>query len=184
MVIDQRNRQDLYAGAGVMIPEAYLFKDYVDEPELPLVERVLQAFETHANAEADSLATYEDMAENSPDPVVRLFMNLVFDDEKRHHAMTERMAARLRDDLQWTHSAGALPAAMEGHGKNPAVAAKIVKQLAEEEHQGVQHLSRLAHEVSGLHEGMLSLMVEMMALDSAKHEKVMRYLAKRLERYG
>ena len=47
-------------------------------------ERMLRAIKHHAEAEADSLAAYQEMAETDRDPVVRLLMGLVVEDEERH----------------------------------------------------------------------------------------------------
>ena len=161
--------------------QAVLFGMIAEAPEAPLVERVLEAFERHAAAEADSIGLYDQIARTSPDPVVALLMSLVHEDELRHHGLLERMAARLRDDLRWTHSPEALPSGTVTRVASPNETPEVVAELAREEHEGVQHLRKLAHEVSSLHNGLLALLLEMMALDSEKHEKVMRYIARRLE---
>ena len=161
--------------------QAVLFGMIAEPQEAPLVERVLEAFERHAAAEADSIELYAEIAHTSPDPVISLLMDLVHEDELRHHGLLERMAARLRDDLRWTHSPDALPSGIFSPTAGPKETPEIVSQLAREEREGVDHLRKLAREVSTLHNGLLALLLEMMALDSEKHEKVMRYIARRLE---
>ena len=161
--------------------QAVLFGMIADAPETPLVERVLEAFERHAASEADSIGLYAEIAQTSPDPVIALLMSLVHEDELRHHGLLERMAARLRDDLRWTHSPEALPSGVIPRTAGPNETPEVVHNLAKEEHEGVDHLRRLAREVSTLHNGLLALLLEMMALDSEKHEKVMRFIARRLE---
>ncbi len=161
--------------------QAVLFGMIAEPQEAPLVERVLEAFERHAASEEDSVGLYAEIADTSPDPVIALLMSLVHEDELRHHGLLERMAARLRDDLRWTHSPDALPSGALVRAAGPNETPEVLNRLAKEEREGVDHLRRLAHEVSNLHSGLLALLLEMMALDSEKHEKVMRYIARRLE---
>jgi hypothetical protein len=159
-----------------------LFFQLPEREETPQVERVLRAFETHENAEEDAIATYKTMA-TADDPVMALLMGLVAEDEDRHHRLIERIEQRLRDDIHWTRTPDALPSGADhSHVDATSFSVEQVKALADAERSGVEHLRKLGREVTSLHDGLLALLLEMMALDSEKHERVLRYLAKRIER--
>ena len=58
---------------------------------------------------ADALAQYEYLRTASGDSVIALVMQLILDDEERHHGLLKRIEASLRDAIEWTHSPAALP---------------------------------------------------------------------------
>ena len=147
--------------------------------ESPL-ERLLHAVDTHAAAEADALAQYEYLAEASGDPVVALVMRLILDDEVRHHGLLHRMATTLRDALEWTSSPAALPKGAPA-GRLPITFVKLAGSLIEEERTGARALRRLAEQEQDINGGLDSLLLEMMAMDSDKHARLLQFVERRLE---
>lgn len=150
-----------------------------DAGELPLVERVLQALADHEAGEEDAIATYQRMAADD-DPAIAVLMRLVLEDEERHHQLIDRIATSLRDNLNWTHSPNALPAVAPLPGLPPSISATTARSLADDERRGARQLRSLARELAQSYDGLLSLLLEMMALDSEKHERVLRYVERRL----
>jgi hypothetical protein len=143
-------------------------------------EHLLAQVETHIKAEAADLEVYRNLA-TSPDPVTAELMRMVAEDEERHHDLLKRLAVRLRDDLNWESTPGALPA---DNGADPRVRgnADSMREFARHEHQGVHHLEALAREARDLQRPLAALLLYSMALDSQKHELVLGYVADRLER--
>src|SRR6185312_11900702 len=129
----------------------------------------------HANAEQDALDQYEHVGTASGDPVVALVMRLILDDEERHHGLLKRMQASLADALNWTHSADALPQTARPPQAAPADLAATVRALIDEEHTGAHYLRKLAHDEKGIEVGLHSLLLEMMALDSEKHARLLEF---------
>lgn len=144
-----------------------------------VVERVVKAIEAHEAAEEEAIVTYRSMAAGG-DPAIALVMQLVVEDEERHHRLMEQVATRLNDDLRWTSTPGALPAATRGAVVTTSISLAEARRLADDERQGVTHLRRLAREIAALHDGLPALLLEMMALDSEKHERVLHYVEHRL----
>ena len=91
-------------------------------------EYLLRALESHISSERDALSHYRQLAEQTKDPIVELVMGLILEDEERHHALMRRIAARLQDDLNWTHSAEALP--KSAVGPSSAEAQDLLRQGA------------------------------------------------------
>jgi rubrerythrin len=143
--------------------------------------RLLDAVERHATLESDALGQYEHIAEASGDPVIALVMRLILEDEERHHGLLTRIATTLRDALNWTHSPGALPRPGDGAPTTEDLA-PVARALIDEERTGAQALRHLAEREKGLLDsGLDSLLLEMMAMDSEKHARLLQFVHRRLE---
>ena len=142
------------------------------------LERLLDAFEAHIASEADSIATYRQLSESTTDPVVALLTRLIVADEAQHHRLLERMATTLRDDLNWTHSPDALPAATGEHDEKLL---ELTRALADQERHSGRELRALARQQRHAFDGLFELLLEVMAMDSDKHERILRFLARRME---
>jgi rubrerythrin len=144
------------------------------------VEWLLDAVQRHANAEQDALVEYEHIASTSGDPVISLVMRLILDDEERHHGLLQRMQATLGDALNWTHSGNALPNTGTPQAPIAAELSTSTRALIEEEHAGARYLRKLAHEQRSIDDGLHSLLLEMMAMDSEKHARLLEFVQHRL----
>lgn len=144
------------------------------------IERLLHAVDTHAAAEAEALSQYEYLATASGDPVIALVMRLILDDEVRHHGLLHRMAATLRDALEWTSSPEALPKGAP-RTRVPGPYLTLARSLIEEERTGARALRHLAEQEKDINGGLDSLLLEMMAMDSDKHSRLLQFVLQRLE---
>ena len=166
--------------AAWVAPEAGVPAVAEESPQSSL-DRLLAVFERHIAAEADTVAAYQQIAEASTDPVIALLMGQVVDDEDRHHGLLRSMAARLRDTLQWTHSPEALPT----RGTPPEAEAgellRAVREFARQERDGAHQARELAKQQAGLYDGLFALLLETMAADSEKHERILSYIARRIQ---
>jgi rubrerythrin len=144
-------------------------------------EWLLEAVERHATAEQDALAEYEFVAKASADPVIALVMRLILDDEERHHGLLRRIEATLRDALNWTHSPSALPEPTLPQQPIARDLVAITRALVEEERTGARMMRDLAQREKGIDAGLDSLLLEMMAMDSEKHARLLQFVQQRLE---
>jgi rubrerythrin len=141
------------------------------------LERLQDTFAAHTVAETETIAAYQRLAETSPDPVVALLMQLVSDDEARHHGLLSRMLARLRATLTWTAEADALPTGTEGAASPDELVA--LQAYVRQEEEGARQLRRIAADEKQLCGGLFALLLETMAIDSQKHAHILRYLLHR-----
>ncbi len=156
----------------------------IDPPHGPTsgtVEWILEAVERHARAEQGALAEYAFVAEASADPVVALVMQLILEDEERHHGLLRRIEATLRDALNWTHSPSALPVTSVPQQPVARDLVAITRGLVQEEHSGARMMRDLAQQEKGIDAGLHSLLLEMMAMDSEKHARLLQFVQYRLE---
>jgi hypothetical protein len=144
------------------------------------IEWLLERVERHAAAEAGSLALYEQIKQESGDPVVALVMGLILEDEERHHGLLRRMEATLRDAINWTHSASALPTSITSATSHQKDLGAVAKDLVAEERTGARTLRDLARREKGIDAGLDSLLMEMMAMDSEKHALLLEFVHDRL----
>ncbi len=150
-------------------------------PRRGTVEWLLEAVERHASAEQDALAEYEFVAEASADPVIALVMRLILEDEERHHGLLRRMETTLRDTLNWTHSPAALPETSLPQQPLSRDLVAITRNLVDEERTGARMMRNLAEQEKGIDAGLDSLLLEMMAMDSDKHARLLQFVQHRLE---
>jgi hypothetical protein len=146
------------------------------------VEALLDAVERHAIAEQDALSQYEYLRTASGDPVVALIMQLILDDEERHHGLLKRIEATLRDAMDWTHSPSSLPASAPPGVPVPVELVETASALIKEERTGAHYLRDLAHRDKDVSAGLQSLLIEMMAMDSEKHARLLQFVHDRLAR--
>src|SRR5919197_528654 len=161
---------------------ATLYADTLNEPDPAgsTFERLLRTGEYHAQAEASALEQYERLAQDSNDPAIALVMRLILDDELRHHGLLERIATSLRDALYWTHSADALPNDSAPWTPVSAQLAAEARSLIKEEQNGARAMRDLAAKEKGIGGGLGSLLLEMMALDSEKHARLLEFVERRM----
>lgn len=127
------------------------------------------AFDAHVRSEAHSIEEYERLHDVLDDPGTRFLLNLILEDERRHHALFERLASAARNE-------GDAP-------PEPQLDADAVAQLAEptrrylaDEREDRHHLERLRRELGGRHAGLWSLLIELLDLDTQKHVRILEYL--------
>ncbi len=147
----------------------------------PFSERLVRALEAHAAAEEESLSDYERLSELDPDGVTRLLMQLIVEDERRHHDLLGRMVQSLRDSIEWTSTPTAIPAPQVPDPAHLNDAVVSTRTLIREEREGARYLRHLARQDKALFGGLYTLLLETMARDSEKHERILRFLLKRLE---
>jgi rubrerythrin len=155
-------------------------ESHAHRPSPGSVEWLLDAVERHAIAEQDALAQYEYLRTASGDPVIALVMRLILEDEERHHGLLKRIEATLRDALEWTNSPGALPVPAPPQQPVTSELVETSNALIKEEHTGARYLRDLAHQGKDVSWGLPSLLAEMMAMDSDKHARLLKFVHDRL----
>ena len=149
-------------------------------PKRGTIESLRDALEQHARGELDALGHYERLRTATGDPVIALVMRLILEDEERHHGLLRRIEASLRDALDWTRSPNALP---ETDIPQPPIAGDLVElahALIVEERSGARDLRDLARSEQRLGSELQAVLLELMALDSDKHGRLLEFVHHRL----
>ena len=136
---------------------------------------IIHAMQAHAREEAQFLEDYERLCEDLSDPGARFLVELILDDERRHHGLWEQMAAAARGDGDDT---------MPPPRPTPEDAARLLEpteRFLEAEREDRGHLRELEKQLRpAKDETLWQLVVDLMRLDTEKHVKILEYLRDRL----
>jgi hypothetical protein len=136
---------------------------------------VLRLLETHGEAEGALLDAYSKVAERSSGKGATEFLvQLILDDEYRHHQMFAEMANALRSFLWEVPVRPSLPS-MPVHS-DPDLLAETKRLLAFEKHDA-KELRKLRKTLKHSPSSSLDpLMVELMLHDTAKHIAILEFI--------
>jgi rubrerythrin len=144
-------------------------------------DRLIQAFDHHAAHEQEAIAEYRRLVGEFTDPVLMQIMRMLADDEERHHRVFRQIASVLQSErFQSPALASGLPASGLSLGRLDAVIATL-RAAMKDEGRGPRALQDLAWRERERCGGLISLLLELMAMDSQKHERMLRYVLEQLQ---
>jgi rubrerythrin len=144
-------------------------------------ELLVHTIQAHAESETESIETYRRLAAQSPDTAVAMLLQLIIDDEERHHRVLHGIARMLRDDLDRSKTPCAVP---EGRAEVVVVStemAEAIRAAMEDERQATRRFRTLARRQAASQEGIITLLLERLAMDSQKHQCILAFIARRLK---
>ncbi len=143
---------------------------------------IAHAFSAHVRDERYVLARYEELAATTADPGTRFLLEVILEDERRHHALFERLGASATGT---TAQASAVPGPPDPEPEHLAELLEQTRRFLEIERDDAAGLKSLARELKpGSQETMWRLLVEIMELDTEKHIRILEFLRHRLEHLG
>jgi rubrerythrin len=135
--------------------------------------QIAHAFSAHVRDERYVLSRYEELAASTSDPGTRFLLELILEDERRHHALFERLGASATSPP----GEGAVPAAPRPEPEQVPELLAQTRRFLEIENEDAAALKSLARDLKpGTRETMWKLLVEVMQLDTEKHIRVLEYL--------
>ncbi len=151
------------------------------DPREPAYEWLLQAIQAHEQAEATSVAEYNRLRGAIQDPTVEWLLGVVVEDEQHHHNLLHRMASALVDPSSRLAVEG--PRDVGRAEWRPSLAElRSVRRLMAEERAHMQEMHRLGEGYGHIFSGLFGMLLEVMALDSGKHERILGFVLDRMER--
>lgn len=138
-------------------------------------EKVVDQLSAHVDAERDVLAEYAAVAASIDAPDVRYLMQLILDDERRHHRFFRGMARAARAAQEWEHQEPKLPE-LTGRPLPEAVRA-TTRRMMVLERRDERELKALRRELRPVANTTLwALLVDLMILDTKKHERILGFI--------
>src|SRR6266540_5335939 len=139
----------------------------------------ISAIQSHEIAELDAIAVYRDLAARATDPVIAGLLRMLLQDEERHHGILQAigMDSRLASGRYGYESP-------KRRDAQTAQSVDLLRNFARQERDGATELKRLANQAPQLVGDVFSLLLELMAMDSMKHEKVLSFIVRELEQSG
>ena len=144
-------------------------------------EHLEQVMRYHVVEEELSLEAYRWVRDETGDPVVRMLLGEVLVDEHHHHGLLERLKVQFEQELDPATPGAGLEVGGPTADSTADGLAATVRALADKERTGAGRLRELAKQYKNVYSGLFTLILEGIASDSAKHERVLRFAAERLK---
>ena len=137
-------------------------------------ESLAATFERHAAEEGKIVAQYRSLAENLRDSPARFLIKLILTEEELHHELLRATAKWLRE-----HSGADVSPIPPG-----VVADELLRrteQLQSHETETIEGCRRLQAELSGTGGDLLNSVLDVMAMDSEKHHRLLTTVRKMIK---
>jgi rubrerythrin len=143
-------------------------------------ERDLYAHLTaHVEGERGLLQQYRSAAEASPSKALRYLVDLLIEDEIRHHRIFTDLAESLKNDALLKNTDPAIPYLDLNQTSDREAVIDLTDELLQREQADAQELKRLRHELRDVKDTSLwELLVEVMERDTQKHISILRFAKK------
>ena len=138
-------------------------------------EEVYQLFRQHVSEEEHIIASYRRLASDAS-PDVAYLVNLIVEDERRHHRIFEELAATLRQVVEVEPGDKVVPDVPLRRSGSQGLRAAL-ESLLSFERADASRLRRLRRSLRAVSDTTIwPLLVESMELDTKKHVLFLRYL--------
>lgn len=131
----------------------------------------------HGAEEGALLSTYEELSTQAPDESVRYLINLILEDEHRHH----RLLAELSNAMAWgmlgqppVPTVPRLPGAISGELLEQT---RLLRRSEEADYRALKRIRRRLRPFADT--TLWVLVVDLMLLDTKKHATILRFLERR-----
>jgi hypothetical protein len=140
-------------------------------------ERNLYAHLTsHVESESALLKEYSAAAQTSPSRAMGYLVNLLIEDEIRHHRIFSELADSLKTEALLGGKDTAVPYMDFDQTANHDAVLDLTAQLLDQEQRDAHELRRLQHELRSVKDTSLwSILIELMERDTQKHIAILRF---------
>jgi len=136
---------------------------------------------SHVAAERDLLEKYSAVAKQSQSKAFGYLVNLLIEDEIRHHRIFNQLAKSLESEAMLSGDEPAIPYP-DFDKADQAMLRENTEELLESEERDARELKRLQHELRTLKDVSLwGLLVDLMQRDTEKHIALLRFVKKHVK---
>jgi rubrerythrin len=145
-------------------------------------EEMYEHLTSHVENEKDLLAEYQKLAEEANSPAFSYLVQLIIEDEIRHHKLFLELASTLRTDAEFRSEEPLVPRP-GGWGPEPRRVAAISQLLIDQEREDKRALRRLERELDDFKDTTLwYLLVKLMEADTNKHIQILKFVRRHARR--
>lgn len=139
-------------------------------------EEVYEAFRQHVEEENRILLLYRKAARTAGSPDVEYLVNLILEDEKRHHKMFEQLAETVREVVALEPAADGVPD-IPLRRETSAALRKVTAELLHFEREDAKKLRQLKRSLRPVGQTTIwPLLIETMQLDTKKHILILEHI--------
>lgn len=138
-------------------------------------QQIWAMFAAHVGREAEFIASYEQVAADAQSGCVRYLIDLILEDEKRHHHQFAELANAV---ASWYEALPIEPRVPNAWPKEDQPGfAETTKRFIAAEREDARELKHLEKALRSVRDTTVwSLMVELMELDTEKHLRILEFL--------
>lgn len=137
-------------------------------------QTLINTLQDHMDNEREALREYGRLSIASPESHVRFLMDLILQDEVRHHQLFAEMIAGLRREVE-QRGDGGLPSVQPV--EDPATLRAQTKALLDLEREDIKELRALRKELAKVEDtAWWTILVEVMEADNQKHIKLLEFV--------
>ena len=140
--------------------------------------QLLEHLTEHLATESDLISSYDQLGKEDQSDWVSYLMNLLAEEEARHHRFLNELVNALRAPIE--RDVGEMVPTV-GNVANPSELLEAVERFLKAERKDardLKHLSRGLRSMRGV--SIWPLLIEIMQRDTEKHQAILRFVHKRL----
>jgi rubrerythrin len=138
---------------------------------------------SHVDRERGLLEQYKSAAQTSPSKAMRYLVDLLIEDEIRHHKLFNELAQSLKAEAELAGREPMIPYLDFNDPGNGEAVTDLTDQLLKQELEDAQELKRLGRELRDVKDTSLwSILVDLMQRDTEKHIAILRFAKKHTRR--
>lgn len=136
------------------------------------------ALTSHVAKERGLLEEYVEAAKNTGSEALGYLVNLLIEDEQRHHRMFNELAASLKSEAALSADKPVIPR-MDFHASNATAVGDVAHRLLENEKDDARELKALKKMLRDVEDTTLwGLLVDLMERDTEKHIAILSFVEK------
>lgn len=142
---------------------------------------ITHEFQAHVREEQQFLDSYRQLVDAIDDPATRLLVELIIEDEERHHGLMARLAQEARN----APGGDAVTTAPRFSTDDVVQLLEPTERFLEAERDDRRRLRALARALRPMSEqNVWHMIVELMEIDTRKHVRILEYLRRRMRQSG
>jgi rubrerythrin len=149
------------------------------QEEKSQMEKMLDSFEAHVSSERATIQEYQEIASRTKNETIRFLVNLILEEEAKHHRLLQAMTQTLRESLTWQSRPDALHFSGE-LGIDKEEIRRATERFLAEERDGIRRCKVMKKESKKLYYGLFEVLFDVMIRDGQKHEQLLKYINKTL----
>ncbi len=136
----------------------------------------------HVIQERGLLEEYANAVRDSESEALAYLINLLIEDERRHHHLFRQLALSLKSSAELTAESPEIPR-LDFDRENRVAVLEVTKRFLEREEEDMRELNQLRKELRVVQDTTLwDLLVDLMERDTDKHLAILRFVQNHAER--